>query len=84
MPNVLSPSFEDKSDFERAGRGLIGSLDPCIIKNSSGRVVWNNDDYRFLEGAKCPETANPKLWRQAQLLAKQGLFQVTDGICSWI
>lgn len=69
-----------KSDFESAARGLVGCLDPCIVKNPSSRIVWNNDDFKFLEGAECPEIANPKLWRQAQLLAKQGLFQVTNGI----
>ena len=33
----------------------------------------------FLD-ADCPETAHPSLWRQAQLTAKHGLYEVTDGI----
>ncbi|PLB45015.1 Metallo-hydrolase/oxidoreductase [Aspergillus steynii IBT 23096] len=74
------PSLEDKTDFENASRGFIGSLDPCIIHATNGRVVWNNDEYGFVHNAECPETANPKLWRQAQLVAKQGLFEVTPGI----
>lgn len=28
----------------------------------------------------CPDTANPSLWRQGQLCARQGLYAVTDGI----
>ena len=44
-----------------------------------GRVVWDNDAYAFLDD-DCPDTANPSLWRQSQLCAKQGLFEVTDGI----
>ena len=32
----------------------------------------------FLHG-DCPETVNPSLWRQGQLTAKQGLYEVTDG-----
>jgi alkyl sulfatase BDS1-like metallo-beta-lactamase superfamily hydrolase len=28
----------------------------------------------------CPDSASPSLWRQSQLCARQGLFEVTDGI----
>ena len=41
--------------------------------------MWDNDAYAFLEG-DCPDTAHPSLWRQSQLCAKQGLYEVTDGI----
>ena len=41
--------------------------------------MWDNDAYEFLSGA-CPDTANPSLWRQGQLCARQGLYEVTDGI----
>jgi len=71
--------FHDTTDFEDADRGLIGSLVPGVVKADDGRVVWDNDAYAFLD-ADCPDTANPSLWRQSQLCAKQGLYQVTDGI----
>jgi len=71
--------FGDRADFDDAGRGLVGSLKPCVVKDATGRVVWDNDVFAFLEG-DCPDTANPSLWRQSQLCAKQGLYQVTDGI----
>jgi glyoxylase-like metal-dependent hydrolase (beta-lactamase superfamily II) len=29
---------------------------------------------------ECPDTVNPSLWRQSQLTAIHGLFEVTDGI----
>ncbi|EIT76995.1 beta-lactamase-like protein [Aspergillus flavus] len=77
---TFSPSFNDRTDFDNATRGFIHALKPCIIRNSSGRVVWNNDEYGFLQDAECPATAEPKLWRQGQLNSIQGLFQVTDGI----
>ena len=67
------------SDFSDADRGLIGALDPGVVKDASGRVVWDNDAYAFLQG-DCPGTANPSLWRQSQLCARQGLFEVTRGI----
>lgn len=77
--NTISPSFDDRQDFEDSSRGYISDLKPCIIRGRDGRAVWNNDQYSFLE-ADCPETVNPKLWRQAQLCYKQGLFEVTKGI----
>ncbi|MFB4284430.1 MULTISPECIES: alkyl/aryl-sulfatase [unclassified Nonomuraea] len=71
--------FHDRADFDNAERGFIAKLTPAVIKAADGRVVWDNDSYDFLQG-DCPETAHPSLWRQAQLCAKQGLFEVTDGI----
>jgi alkyl sulfatase BDS1-like metallo-beta-lactamase superfamily hydrolase len=49
------------------------------VKDATGRVVWDNDAFAFL-GGDCPQTANPSLWRQSQLCARHGLFEVTDGI----
>ncbi|KAJ6124369.1 hypothetical protein N7471_011686 [Penicillium samsonianum] len=81
MPAPQSlPSFSDTTDFDNASRGLVGAVEPCVIKNSAGRVVWNNDDYDFMQNSECPATADPKLWRQGQLCSKQGLFKVTEGI----
>jgi alkyl sulfatase BDS1-like metallo-beta-lactamase superfamily hydrolase len=71
--------FEDRSDFENADRGFIAKLDPGTVKSRDGRVVWDIDSYAFLSG-DCPDTANPSLWRQGQLCARQGLYAVTDGI----
>ena len=71
--------FHDRTDFDDAERGFLGSLDPCVVTDAAGRVVWDNDAYAFLEG-ECPDTAHPSLWRQGQLVAKQGLYQVCDGI----
>ncbi len=71
--------FDDRTDFEDADRGLLGSLDPCVVTDAGGRVVWDNDAYAFLEG-ECPDTAHPSLWRQGQLVAKQGLYEVCEGI----
>ena len=76
---AVLPSFDDRTDFENAERGFVGALTPGVVKDASGRVVWDSDAYAFLAGAS-PDTANPSLWRQGQLCAKQGLFEVTDGI----
>ncbi len=71
--------FDDRRDFEDARRGFLGALEPGVVQGDDGRVVWDNDSYSFLEG-EAPETVNPSLWRQSQLVAQQGLFEVTEGI----
>ena len=71
--------LEDRSDFDDADRGWIGALEPAVVTAGDGRVVWDNDAYGFLAG-ECPDTAHPSLWRQGQLVARQGLYQVADGI----
>ena len=71
--------FGDTSDFDDARRGWVGSLPDPVIRATDGRVVWDADAYRFLDG-DCPDTVNPSLWRQGQLASLHGLFEVTDGI----
>src|SRR5580700_8869521 len=78
-PAVSTHPFHDHQDFEDADRGFVGAMEPCIVTTEDGRVIWDNDAYAFLQG-DCPDTANPSLWRQSQLCAKQGLYEVTDGI----
>ncbi|MES5822913.1 alkyl sulfatase dimerization domain-containing protein [Streptomyces sp. RG80] len=71
--------FSDDGDFKAADRGFVAALTPGVVKNSAGKVVWDNDAYDFLEGP-APKTADPSLWRQSQLARKQGLYKVTDRI----
>ncbi len=71
--------FEDTRDFQDADRGFIAAQHPCVIKAADGRVVWDNDVYGFLAG-EAPTTVHPSLWRQSQLVAKQGLYEVVEGI----
>src|ERR1700734_1221370 len=75
----IGADFSDRRDFANADRGFLGALEPMVIKAADGRVVWDMDSWGFLDG-DCPDTVNPSLWRQAQLTAKHGLFEVTDGI----
>ena len=77
--DVTAYPFDDRADFADADRGFVGALEPCVITNAAGRVVWDNDAYGFLD-ADCPDTAHPSLWRQGQLVARQGLYEVCDGI----
>jgi alkyl sulfatase BDS1-like metallo-beta-lactamase superfamily hydrolase len=71
--------FDDTRDFDDADRGFIAALEPCIVKAADGRVVWDNDVYAFLTG-DAPTSVHPSLWRQSTLAAKQGLYEVVEGI----
>ncbi|WP_144670523.1 alkyl/aryl-sulfatase [Arthrobacter sp. U41] len=71
--------FSDRADFGDADRGFIAALDPGVVSASDGRVVWDSDSYAFLSG-EAPPSVNPSLWRQSTLVAKQGLYEVVEGI----
>lgn len=71
--------FKLQDDFEQSDRGFIATIDPLIIKNDRGEVIWNTADYQFMSGG-APDTVNPSLWRQAQLNNKHGLYQLADRI----
>jgi alkyl sulfatase BDS1-like metallo-beta-lactamase superfamily hydrolase len=71
--------FDDAADFTAADRGFLGALQPGVVHADDGRVVWDNDSYGFL-GGDAPATVNPSLWRQSTLVARQGLYEVVEGI----
>ncbi len=77
--HLTSLPFEDTADFADADRGFIAALTPCLVKAADGRVVWDNDAYGFLAG-DAPTSVHPSLWRQSTLVAKQGLYEVVEGI----
>ncbi|MFI7413841.1 alkyl/aryl-sulfatase [Streptomyces sp. NPDC049627] len=77
--NASELDWDDRTDLENATRGLVGRLDPCIIRDATGSVVWDNERWSFLE-QDCPQTAHPSLWRQARLNALDGLFEVVPGV----
>ncbi|KAJ5802032.1 uncharacterized protein N7503_004482 [Penicillium pulvis] len=76
---AANPSFEDRADHEATDRGFIAALEPGIIKDATGKIVWNIDAYDFMK-AECPPTAHPNLWRQGQLNSKHGLYEICEGI----
>ncbi|MCB1268260.1 MAG: MBL fold metallo-hydrolase [Microthrixaceae bacterium] len=71
--------FGDRTDFELAERGRLASSPRRQITNAGGGVTWDLDSWSFLDG-DAPDTVNPSLWRQSQLCAIEGLFEVVDGI----
>jgi alkyl sulfatase BDS1-like metallo-beta-lactamase superfamily hydrolase len=50
--------FHDRTDFLDADRGFLAALEPCVVTDGTGRVVWDNDACAFLE-SECQDTAHP-------------------------
>lgn len=71
--------FEDGASFEDASRGWLAAIEPPVIRDDAGKVVWDLTQFRFAEGS-APDTVHPSLWRAAKLARKHGLFQVTDRV----
>ncbi|MGW5317407.1 hypothetical protein [Nocardia thailandica] len=70
----------DVQDFADAKRGLIAEL-PGNVGAADGSVIFAPHDFDWIEeGAAPPDSVNPSLWRQSQLIKLGGLYQVTDRI----
>ena len=77
--SAAGPDFSDRQDYAFAERGYLGTrADPKIL-GATGNLVWDLNAYDFLKGP-APASVNPSLWRQSQILAKHGLFEVTKGV----
>jgi alkyl sulfatase BDS1-like metallo-beta-lactamase superfamily hydrolase len=72
--------FSDRREFEEAARGLVAPLpDGGVIAGDDGRVVWDLSRFAFIaDDAAAPDTVNPSLWRQSQIVVKGGLYKVVD------
>jgi len=70
---------DDRKDFDFASRGFIATRKDPKIMREDGRVAVDLASYDFLEN-RAPETVNPSLWRQAQILTRHGLFKVAERI----
>ena len=67
------------ADFELAMRGYLAGGGDVTITGPDGAPIWQTADYAFLHGTPA-DSADPGLWRQAQLNAIHGLFEVVPGI----
>ena len=71
--------FSDRREFANAERGWLDNAEGRIIDGDDNRSAWDLQSYGDLD-CDAPDTVNPSLWRNTQLNAKAGLFEVCDGI----
>lgn len=72
--------FSDEREKEFAQRGFLRAPETLTIKSENGGTVWSQGIYDFVRNAEAPDSANPSLWRNTQLNALYGLYEVVDGI----
>jgi alkyl sulfatase BDS1-like metallo-beta-lactamase superfamily hydrolase len=70
--------FGDTEDFDFARRGLLARPDGDVA-GPDGRAIRSFADDAKVAGP-APDTVNPGLWRNAQLVSEAGLFEVVPGI----
>ena len=74
-------AFDDVRDFADVRRGLIAPLpDGGVIRTSDGEVVWDLAWFSFIQDGPAPDSVHPSLWRQSQLIAEAGLYEVLERI----
>ena len=71
--------FSDRREFANAERGWLDNAEGKIIDGEDNKSAWDLQSYGDLN-RDAPDTVNPSLWRNTQLNAKAGLFEVCDGI----
>ncbi|MGW6728057.1 MBL fold metallo-hydrolase [Nocardia sp. NPDC055029] len=74
--------LDNRADFTDAQRGLIAPLPgPVYSGADSAKVVFDPAEFDYLRNdPPTPDTVNPSLWRQSQLISIGGLFEVTKGV----
>jgi len=74
-------NFKNTDEYNLARKGYIASAPAgSDIRNAKGEIVWDFSGFDFEVSnpeTTAPTSANPSLWRQAQLNNNQGLFKVT-------
>jgi alkyl sulfatase BDS1-like metallo-beta-lactamase superfamily hydrolase len=72
--------FANREDFDDAMRGFIGTTPDALVPGAGPRPVWTTKPDDFLKQNDAADSVNPSLWRQAQLNAIHGLFEVTERV----
>lgn len=72
--------FDDNQAFEDARRGFLAPLPSEPVTDAAGEPARDPDKFAFLRDSAAPDTVNPSLWRQSQLVEIGGLFEVTEGV----
>lgn len=77
-----SYDMDNRDDFIDAQRGLIAALPAPVYSDvDSSQVVFDPAEFDYLRGdPPTPDSVNPSLWRQSQLISLGGLYEVTKGV----
>jgi alkyl sulfatase BDS1-like metallo-beta-lactamase superfamily hydrolase len=72
--------MHDRADFEDVDRGFIAGF-PDRLYSDDGRLIYDIEPFAYItDDAPAPESVNPSLWRQSQLIKRAGLYEVVPGL----
>ncbi len=73
-------AMEDRADFIDVDRGFLAGF-PDKVYNKDGLLIRDASALGYItDEAPRPDTVNPSLWRQSQLIVREGLYQVCEGL----
>jgi alkyl sulfatase BDS1-like metallo-beta-lactamase superfamily hydrolase len=73
--------MDDRQDFADADRGFIAGFPDGKVLGADGHVIFDESRYAYIaDDAPAPDTVNPSLWRQSQVIKRGGLYKVVDGL----
>lgn len=69
----------NRRDFADADRGFIAGFPDEKLRHADGSLMFDLAQFDYLaDDAAPPDTVNPSLWRQSQIMRRGGLYQVAD------
>ena len=72
--------MHDRADFDDVDRGFIAGWGDRL-HSDEGRLIFDNEPLAYItDDAPAPDSVNPSLWRQSQLIKRAGLYKVVDGL----
>ncbi|KNC83116.1 hypothetical protein SARC_04614 [Sphaeroforma arctica JP610] len=82
--SVKNLNFSDYTMYEEVDRGFVVAPNTTRIMDTSGENVAIDSDAIIAlvtpDSTECPDTVNPSTWRQAQFLARTGVYKVQDKV----
>ncbi len=74
-------AMDDRADFYDVDRGFLAGWDDDPVRNTNGDVIHDGHQLDYIrDDVPAPASVNPSLWRQSQLIKREGLFKVVDGL----
>ncbi|ROZ50177.1 MBL fold metallo-hydrolase [Rhodococcus sp. WS3] len=78
---VADYPMSDREDFGDIDRGFIAGWKDDQVFNDKGELIHDGRPLEYIADDKqAPESVNPSLWRQSQLVKRCGLYKVVDGL----
>jgi alkyl sulfatase BDS1-like metallo-beta-lactamase superfamily hydrolase len=73
-------AMDDRRDFTDNDRGFLAPF-PDTVQSADGRVIFDPSWFDYIgDEDPAPDTVNPSLWRQSQLMRKGGLYKIAERV----